>query len=321
MNGSLKILALTAGFLLASSVAWGQGLSKRPVRVLVPSAPGSVSETAFRLLMPTISEALGQTLVIDNRGSNNGVVGSEMAARATPDGYTIATGNSGTHAVNAVLYRKLPYDPVRDFTPISEVMTAGMMLVANPRVPANSLEELIAYAKKYPEKLNMGVAGATGQLAGDALWNQLRIKLNNVPYKGSAPVELALISGEVDLSLLTPLTSLAHLNAGKLKAFGITSAQRCPLLPNVATLAELGVAGYQFDFWTGVFAPTGTPDRAVRTINKAIVQGLQLPEVKARINQLGFVPIGSSPEEFAAFVKNEVEKYRKAMTESGIAQM
>jgi tripartite-type tricarboxylate transporter receptor subunit TctC len=321
MNGSLKVLVLLAGLMLASGIACAQGLSKRPVRVLVPSAPGSVSETAIRLLLPKISEALGQILVVDNRGSNNGVVGTEIAARATPDGYTIATGNSGTHAVNAGLYRKLPYDPVRDFVPISEVMTSGMMLVGNPRVPANSLQELIAFAKKYPDKLNMGVAGATGQLAGDALWKQIQIKLNNVPYKGSAPTELALLSGEVELSLLTPLTSLAHLNAGKLKAFGITSTQRCPLLPNVAPLAELGVPGYDYQFWTGVFAPAKTPDRVVRTINKAIVQGLQVAEVKDRINQLGFVTVGSSPEEFAEFVRNEVAKYRKVIAESGIQQL
>lgn len=321
MNGSLKVLALSAGLVLASSIACAQGVSKRPVRVLVPSAPGSVSETAIRLLLPKISEALGQIMVVDNRGSNNGVVGTEIAARATPDGYTIATGNSGTHAVNAGLYRKLPYDPVRDFTPISEVMTSGMMLVGNPRVPANSLQELIAFAKKNPEKLNMGVAGATGQLAGDALWKQLQIKLNNVPYKGSAPTELALLSGEVDLSLLTPLTSLAHLNAGKLKAFGITSTQRCPLLPNVAPLAELGVPAYDYQFWTGVFAPAKTPDRVVRTIHKAIVEALQMPEVKDRINQLGFVTVGSSPEEFAEFVKNEVEKYKRVIAESGIQRL
>jgi tripartite-type tricarboxylate transporter receptor subunit TctC len=321
MDGSLKVLVLSAGLMLASSIACAQGLSKRPVRVLVPSAPGSVSETAIRLLLPKISEALGQIMVVDNRGSNNGVVGTEIAARATPDGYTITTGNSGTHAVNAGLYRKLPYDPVRDFVPISEVMTSGMMLVGNPRVPANSLPELIAFAKKYPEKLNMGVAGATGQLAGDALWKQLQIKLNNVPYKGSAPTEFALLSGEVDLSLLTPLTSLAHLNAGKLKAFGITSTQRCPLLPNVVPLAELGVPGYDYQFWTGVFAPAKTPDRVVRTINKAIVEGLQVAEVKDRINQLGFVTVGSSPEEFAEFVRNEVAKYRKVIAESGIQQL
>src|ERR1035437_4876336 len=321
MDGSLKVLVLSAGLMLASSIACAQGLSKRPVRVLGPSAPGSVSETAIRLLLPKISEALGQIMVVDNRGSNNVVVGTEIAARATPDGYTITTGNSGTHAVNAGLYRKLPYDPVRDFVPISEVMTSGMMLVGNPRVPANSLPELIAFAKKYPEKLNMGVAGATGQLAGDALWKQLQIKLNNVPYKGSAPTEFALLSGEVDLSLLTPLTSLAHLNAGKLKAFGITSTQRCPLLPNVEPLADTGVPGYDYQFWTGVFAPAKTPDRGVRTINKAIVEGLQVAEVKDRINQLGFVTVGSSPEEFAEFVRNEVAKYRKVIAESGIQQL
>jgi tripartite-type tricarboxylate transporter receptor subunit TctC len=318
MNTPLRILAWSVGLVLASTIACAQGLSKRPVRVIVPSAPGGNSETAIRLLLPKLSEALGQILVVDNRGSNNGVVGTEIAARAAPDGYTITTGNSGTHAVNASLYRKLSYDPVRDFVPISEIMTSGVVLVANPRVAANSLQELVALAKKEPGKFNMGVAGATGQIAGDALWLQLGIRMNNVPYKGSAPAELALLSGEVELSLLTPLTSLAHINAGKMKAYGITSPQRCPLLPNVPPIAELGVPGYDFQFWSGVFAPAKTPDRVVRAVHKGVVQALQVKEVKERINQLGFVTVGSSPEEFAAFVRSEVEKYRKVIAESGI---
>jgi tripartite-type tricarboxylate transporter receptor subunit TctC len=288
------------------------------VRVLVPAAPGGPADTMIRVLAPRMSAALGQVLVVDNRPSNNGVAGTEIAARALPDGYTILTGNSGTHAINATLYRKLPYDPVHDFVAVSQMITTGMVLVANPRVPASSLPDLVALAKKQPGRLNVGIAGATGQLAGDALWLQTKITMNNVHYKGSGPTELALVSGEIELSLLTPLASMSHINSGRLKAYGVTSSQRAPLLPQVPTLAEQGAPGYDFQFWNGVFAPARTPEHAVRNIHKAVVYALQSPEAKERITQLGFTIVGNSPEEFATFVKSEVQKFRKIIIESGI---
>ncbi len=318
MNRPLRILAVSLSLALASTVACAQGSSKRPVRVLVPVAPGGPADTVIRLLVPKLTVALGQTFVVDNRPGVNGVAGTEIAAKAVPDGYTINMGNSGTHAINATLYRKLPYDPVRDFVPISQIITTGMVLVAHPRVLASSVPDLIALAKKEPGKLNVGIAGATGQLAGDALWAQTQITMNNVHYKGSGPTELALVSGEIELSLLTPLASVPHINAGKLKAYGITSSQRSPLVPGVPTIAEQGVAGYDFQFWNGVFAPARTPDRAVRAVHKGVVHALQAPEVKERITQLGFVIVGNSPDEFAKIVKSEVEKFRKIIIESGI---
>jgi tripartite-type tricarboxylate transporter receptor subunit TctC len=304
--------------MLAMPAVHAQGSTKRPMRAIVPVAPGGPADTVIRLLTPRMSESLGQVVVVDNRPSANGVAGTEIAARALPDGYTITTGNSGTHAINATLYRKLPYDPVRDFVAISQFITTGMVLVANPRVPAGSFQDLVALAKKQPGRINVGIAGATGQLAGDALWSQTQIRMNNVHDKGSGPTELALVSGEIELSLLTPLASMSHLNAGKLKAYGITSSKRAPLLPNVPTLAEQGVQGYDFQFWNGVFAPAKTPDHAVRAVHKAVVHALQAPEVKERITQLGFMSVGSSPEEFAQFVKNEVVKFRKIILDSGI---
>ena len=311
-------VALAAGLALCSTLVGAQGVSGRPVRVLVPSAPGGPSDTAIRLILPQLSEGLKQPLVVDNRGAANGVAGTDIASKAPPDGYTLAVGNSGTHAINASLYRKLPYDPVRDFTPIVQMVTSGMVVVANPKVGAGSLADFIALARKQPGKLNAGIAGATGELSGDALWAQVQLKLNNVRYKGSAPTELAILGGEVDVALLTPLAVRQHIQSGKLRAYGITSAQRSPVLPDVPTIGEQGIRGYDFQIWHGVFAPRGAPDKVIRAVNREAVRALNAADVKERFATLGFVVIANTPQEFAAVVKSEVEKFRKVIRESGI---
>ncbi len=315
----LSVLALAPVFVFFSAFSAAQGIpGGRPVRVLVPVPPGGPSDTALRIVLPRLSEGLKQTIVVDNRPGANGVAGSDIAAKAAPDGYTLVVGNSGTQAINASLYRKLPYDPLRDFTPIVQIVTSGMVVAAHPKVPGNSFADFISAAKKQPGKFNIGVAGATGELSGDALWFQTGTKMNNVRYKGSAPAELALVTGEIDLSLLTPLASAQHIGAGKLKAYGITSAQRNPVLPNVPTIAEQGVPGYDYQIWHGLFAPKGVPDRVVRDVNRETLRALQAAEVKERFSPLGFVILGNTPEEFAVIVKKEVEKYRKIIKESGI---
>lgn len=317
MLPSPRIIVLFACLGLFSAAAMAQ-TSGRPVRVLVPVAPGGPSDTAVRLIVPQLSEALGRTFVVDNRPSPNGVAGTEIASRATPDGFTLNVGNSGTHAINATLYRKLPYDPVRDFVPISQIVTSGMVLVANPKIPAGTLSEFITFARKQPGKLNMGVAGATGEIAGEALMAQTRTRLNNVRYRGSSPTEIAVLSGEVDVTILTPLATVAHIRSGRLKAFGVTSAQRSPVLPDVPTIAELGIEGYDFQIWHGLFAPAGTADPVVRAVHKGVLKALQVPEVRDRFTQLGFVIIGNSPEEFARVVKSEIAKFRKVILDAGI---
>jgi tripartite-type tricarboxylate transporter receptor subunit TctC len=314
----LQMLAVLAGIVLCSSLAGAQGVGSRPVRIIVPVPPGGPSDTAVRLILPRLTEGLKQTLVVDNRPGANGIAGTDIASKASPDGYTLVVGNSGTQAINASLYRKLPYDPLRDFTPIVQIVTSGMVLVAHPKVPGNSLADFLNAAKKQPGKFNVGVAGATGELSGDALWIQTQIRMNNVHYKGSAPAELALVAGEVDVSLLTPLASAQHINSGKLKAYGITSSQRNPVLPNVPTLAEQGVQGYDFQIWHGLFAPKGTPERVIRSVNQATVRALAVPETRERFAQLGFVIIANTPEQFLAVVKSEVAKYRRIIKESGI---
>ena len=316
-----QIIATAVLLVLVSTPLFAQVGGKRPVRVLVASPPGGPSDVQIRLLVPRMNEFLGQTLIVDNRPSNNGVVASEIASKAVPDGLTLAVGNSGTHAVNATLYAHLPYDPVKDFAPISQFSTTGLVVAANPRLPGRSVQDLVAFAKERPGKLNVAVAGATGELAGDALWYRLQLKMTNVRYKGSAPSELSVVSGETDLSLLTPLATLNHLQTGRLKAYGITSLQRSAVLPDVPTFAEQGVQGFEIQFWNGLFAPAGTPVRIVRAMNKAIVYALAAPEVKERFKQLGLTIVGSSPEEFSAVVKRDVELFRKVIVDSGIERL
>lgn len=316
-----KIFSYAIALPLAVACMQAPAQSHRPVRMLVPSAPAGPSDVQIRLLVPKMSEVLGQTLVVDNRASSNGVLAAELAAHAAPDGYTMAVGNSGTHAVNATLYKKLPYDPVRDFAPVTLFSTTGMVLAANPKLPGGKLQDLIDYAKKNPGVTNIAIAGATGQLAGDALWARLGIQMNNVNYKGSAPSEMAVLAGESHLSLLTPLASAKHLESGKMKAYGITSAKRHPLLPDLPTVAEQGVNGYVMEYWNGLFAPANTSTSIVRAMNKAAVTALQTPDVRDRFNALGLIIVGNTPEEFAKIVRTDVEKFRKVILESGIPRL
>ncbi len=294
---------------------------KRPVRVLVGAAPGGPSDVQIRLLLPVMTEALGQVLIVDNRASANGVLASEIAARAAPDGHTLLVGNSGTHAVNATLYTKLGYDPVRDFAPISQFSTTGLVVAAHPRLPGRTIQDLAAHAKANPGKLNAGIPGATGELAGDSLWAQLGIKITNVRYKGSAPSTQALIAGEVDVSMLTPLAARPHVQSGRLKAFGITSADRSAILPEVPTMLEQGVTGYEFPFWNGLFAPAHTPKETVNAVFKSVVQALNTPEIRQRYAELGLTPVGSAPAEFAQVVRRDVAKFRKLILDTGIPRL
>jgi tripartite-type tricarboxylate transporter receptor subunit TctC len=317
----LQILAAALVVAFVSAYVAAQSAVNRPVRVLTPAAPGGPGDVQIRILLPKLSESLGQTLIVDNRASSNGLVAMEIAAKSAPDGHTLAVGNSGTHAINASLYRKLPYDPVHDFIAVSQFSTTGMLVAGNPRLPGASIQDLAAFAKTHPGKLNVAIAGATGELAGNALWSQLKVKLTNVPYKGSAPSTLAIVAGEADLALLTPLAIQTHVRSGKLKAFGVTSKERSPVLPEVPTLAEQGVTGYDFPYWNGLFVAARTPDVIVRTLHRALVAALEDVDVKERFRQLGLVPVGNTPDEFRRVVVRDVEKYRTLIAESGIPRL
>ena len=323
LNKSCRLLSVLVGMALCPAVSFGQAsaLPNKPVRIIVPNAAAGPNDLVGRIIGPKLSETLGQNVIVDNRPSANGVIGSELVAHAVADGTVLAVGNSGTHAVNATLYKKPTYDPVRDFAAISEVIFSSLVLVAHPSVKANNVRELIAEAKRAPGKLNIGVAGATGEIAGNLIKRQGQIELNNVPYKGGTPAVTAVMSNESQL-LLTLYSSLkGPIDAGKLKPIGVTGSRRDPQLPNVPTVAESGLDGYQVEFWVGFFAPAKTPAATVQALGREIVRIANLPEVKERFIRLGYEVVGSTPEQFAERVRRDTEKYRKIVLDSGMQQL
>jgi len=305
---------LGGSFLLLVAViaapVWAQEAAKRPVRLLCPSPAGGPSDFAARLIATRLGEALGQNIVVDNRQSVNGIVATEMAAKSPPDGTTLV--------INVGLYKKLPYDPQRDFAPVSRLVSAGTALVAYPKFAPKTFKEFVAAAKKEPGKINVAVAGANGQVATEVLRFEAGIRLNNVPYKGSSPSEVAVMSGEVEVALLSIPVVAPQVRAGRMKIYGVTTAQRSSLLPEVPTIQEQGLAGYEFGNWHGLLAPKGTPERLVRRLHQEVVRILESRENREIVAARGNEIIAGSPEEFAARLQRDIPKYRKIMADAGI---
>jgi tripartite-type tricarboxylate transporter receptor subunit TctC len=323
LRKTYRLLSVLVGMALCPAASYGQAsaLPNKPVRIVIPNAAGGPNDFVGRMIGPKLSETLGQNVIVDNRPSANGVIGSDIVAHAVADGSVLAVGNSGTHAVNGTLYKNPTYDPVRDFAAISEVIFSSLVLVANPKVPANNVKELIAEAKRVPGKVNIAVAGATGELAGNLIKLQGHIEMNNIPYNGGSPAVIAVISNESQL-LLTLYSSLkGPIDSGKLKPIGVTGSRRDPQLPNVPTLAESGLDGYEIEFWSGLFAPAKTPAATVQALNREIVRIINLPEVKQRFLTAGNEVVGSTPEQFAERVRRDTEKYRKIILESGMQRL
>src|SRR3954462_6677317 len=332
MNGptrnALASRALTTAFVLTPLTAFAQGtppplpqlMPPKPLQIVVANAAGGPADFIARVLSPKLSEALRQSVIVDNRPSANGVVAGEYVARAIADGSIIAVGNSGTHAINYSLYKKPTYDPVRDFAAITEVVNGSLVLVAHPRVPANSVRELINEAKKSPGKFNIAVAGATGEVAGNAFKLKAGIELNNVPYKGGAPAVIAVMSDESQL-VLTNLSGVAtQVDAGKLKILGVTGARRDPQLPNVPTFAESGLEGYEVEMWYGLFAPAKTPTAIIQALQREVARIVAIPEIRDKFVTGGYEVVATTPEQFAERVKRDTEKYRRIILESGMQQ-
>ncbi len=305
---------------LVCGVAHAQWQPTRPVQIIVPNPPGGGPDFIARLLAPRLAEVLKQNVVVDNRSSNNGIVGAEAATRGAPDGTSMILGNSGTHAINATLYRKLPYDPLRDFVAVSEIASPALVLVTHPSVPARTLKELLALAKRSPGKLNIAVAGATGEIAGNAIMQQAGVDMKNIPYKGGAPATIAILSGESDMTLTNYVAVAKHIEAGKLRILGVTSARRSPRIPNVPTIAEAGLEGYAVEMWYGLFMPAKTPPAVAQSVYRETSRIVALPEVRERLEATGHTVINSTPEQFSEKVRSEVEKFRKIIIASKMQQ-
>lgn len=317
-----RLLSVLVGMALCPAASYGQAsaLPNKPVYFIVPTAAAGASDLVGRIIAPKLSEALRQNVIVDNRPGANGVIGSEYVARAVADGSVLAVGNSGTHAVNATLYKNPTYDPVRDFAAISEIVFSSLVLVANPKVRANTIKELIAEARRAPGKLNIAIGGATGEIAGNMIKLQANIELNNILYRGGAPAVVAVVSDESQLLLTLYSNISALIDAGKLKPIGVTGSRRDAQLPNVPTLAESGLDGYQVEFWVGILAPAKTPTATVQALSREIVRIANMPEVKERFVAAGYEVVASTPEQFAERVRRDTEKYRKIILETGMQQ-
>ena len=317
--GAVAIVAIACAA-TASQAQEQSAAPAKPVRIIVASIGGTGPDFIARLLAPRLAEAVKQSVVVDNRPSANGVATTQYAARAAADGSTIMLGNAGTHAINAALYRKLDYDPAKDFAAITEIASVPLALVVHPSVPARSVKELVALARKSPGKLNVAIAGAAGELTGNAFKLQSGVSMTNIPYKGGAQAATAVIAGEADMVFTTYVVVGAHVDSGRLKVLGVTSIQRMPQLANVPTIAEQGLEGYEHEQWYGLFAPARTPGPVIDLFNKEVVRIVATPEISERLLATGHRIVAGSAQSLADKVRREIDKTRKIMAASGMPQ-
>ena len=292
---------------------------QRPIRLVVPFPPGGATEILARTLGPELTRSWGQPAVVDNRPGAGGTIGAALVARSRPDGYTLLLGTIGNIAMSAAIYPRLPYDSVRDFTAIANLVHQPIMLVGHPQLGPRSVAELVEKARAKPATLVYGSTGVGGamHLAGELLQGQAGIQLVHVPYKGGGPVVTALLGGEVPVAFVGLAPALPHVRAGRIRALATAGSKRAAVLPEVPTVGE-NLPGYQVDYWTGLLAPGGTPPAIVARLNAAVVEAFRSPEIRKRLEDAGFDVIASSASEFAATIRREAEKWKGVVRLAGI---
>lgn len=315
----LRRLAAVIALGVASTAALAQTYPAKPVRMVVPFPAGGATDIVARLVAQKMTEAFGQQVLIDNRAGAAGTIGSDAVAKAAPDGYTLLVGTSSTHAIAQSLYAKLAYESIRDFTPVAGLATSTITLSAHPSVPARTVKDLIALAKAKPDALSFASSGSGGvsHLVGEMFKFQAGVQMLHVPYKGDAPALADLVGGQVSLQFGTAVSFLPYIQSGKLKALAVTSTKRSPILPEVPTVSESGLKGFEALQWFGVFGPAGLPRDLVARLHGEIQRIVQTPELKDRLTKLASEPLVGTPEQFAAFQKSEIAKWAKVVKASG----
>ncbi|MBI3936971.1 MAG: tripartite tricarboxylate transporter substrate binding protein [Betaproteobacteria bacterium] len=315
----LVVPALCLAWLSGAAGAAQVQYPTKPIRLIVPFPPGGTTDVVARVIAQKLTENWSQQVVVDNRPGAGGIIGTELAAKAPADGYTLLLGSITTHAVNPSLYKKLPFDPLRDFAPVSLAVSTPQVLVVHPSVAAKSVKELIALAKAKPGQLNYASAGTgtSPHLTFELFKSMAGVNLVHVPYKGTGPAITDLIGGQVQTMITGVVALYPHIKAGKLRALGATSAKRVAALPDVPTIAESGVPGFDVASWFGVFAPAGTPKPVVTRLNAEIVKILAVPELRRKLAAQGADPATNTPEQFAAYVKSELARWGKVVQATG----
>jgi tripartite-type tricarboxylate transporter receptor subunit TctC len=311
--------ALAACLLAAPAAALSQAYPAKPIRLIVPTAPGGGTDISARILAPKLSEFLGQQVIVENRAGGNTAVGNEFVAKSPPDGYTLLMGISSI-TINVHTQSKPPYDPIRDFAPITQAVVVPLVLVSHPSLPTRNLKELIAFVKARPGQLNYGTGsvGSNPHLAMELFLSMAGIKVAHVPYRGTGPAMIDLVAGHMQLMMANLLGALPHMRNGRMRAYGVSSGRRSPVAPEVPTIAEAGVRGYEVVQWFGVLAPAATPRDIVMKLHSAAVRALQDPTLKERFLADGAETVGNTPEEFAAIIRSDLAKWGKLVRAAGI---
>ena len=312
--------SLLCGVLAAVAPAvWAQAYPGKPVRMIAASSPGSAVDIVARIVAQKLSEQMGQQVIIDNRAGAGGNLGAELAAKAVPDGYTLFMGTPA-HAINTGLYRKLNYDLVRDFAPVSQVTSGAYVIVVHPSLPVKSVKELITLARSKPGQLNYASAGSGNatHLAGELFNSLAKVRLVHVPYKGSGPAVTDLVGGQVQLMFANLVAALPQVKAGRLRALAVTGEKRTAAASALPTVIEAGVPGYVVLSWFGVLAPVATPREIITRLNAELIQAMRAPEMRDRLASNGAEPATGTPEQFAAFIKSEITQWTTVVRNAGI---
>lgn len=315
----LARVALAACMTPALPAAHAQSFPAKPITLVVPHSAGGTSDILARTVAAEAAKTLGQTIVIDNKGGANGTIAAKQVASSAPDGYTLLLATASTHGINPSLYSRISYDAVKDFTPVTLLATVPNVLVVGPNVKARNVQELIAYIRSQGDKTNMGSAGAgtPGHLAGEMFKSEAKLEFTHVPYKGGSPAITDLIGGQIDFMFTTIPGVLPHVKAGTLRALAVTSPERSSAMPDVPTMAESGLPGFQAVSWHGIVAPAGTPDAVVAQLNQALSSALAAPEVKQRLLEEGARASGVNTAAYGKFIQTEITAWAKAVKDSG----
>jgi len=312
------VISVVVGLLWAAAVS-AQNFPTRPIRVIVPYSPGGSTDVLLRLLAPRMSEILGQQVVVENRPGGSSTIGLDLTAKAAPDGHTVGIPNIA-YGANPSLFKKMPYDSEKDLLPVSQISIVTLVLSVHPSVPAKSVKALIALAKKSPGALNYASAGnaSANHLATERFSSATGIKMTHVPYKGGGPAVVSLVAGETAALFATIPSAIQHFKSGRLRPLAVSSLKRSVALPDVPSIAEAAVPGFEANEWNGALVPAGTPRAAIDKLYQAIAKSIAIPEVRSRIITLGADPVASTPEQFGAFIKSEFVTWAKVIRQVGI---
>jgi tripartite-type tricarboxylate transporter receptor subunit TctC len=312
--GRLIVLASALGIMAPAQAQY----PAKPIRFILPFPPGGGTDTLGRIIGAKLGDGLGQQVLMDNRPGAGANIGAEIAAKSPPDGYTLLMGNVA-HAINMSLYSKLNYNFLKDFAPVSLLASTPNIVVVHPSIPAKSVKELVALAKSRPDALDYASSGSgsSAHLAGVLFEQMAGVKMNHIPYKGGGPAVIALVGGQVAIGFATTPSVISHIKSGKLRGLAVTGGKRSPSTPDLPTVSEAGVKGYEVSGWYGILVPTGTPKEAITRLHAESVKAIKLRDVKERLDATGFEGIGTTPDEFGTFIRSEVEKWGKVVKASG----